>query len=62
VVSEPVTVVLRRRVSLGTSGNLFVHCSEWDCQYVDANEPPCPLTLLFADEVREPERRREVTC
>ena len=55
VVSETVTIVLRRRVSLGgPSGKLFVHCSERDCQYVDANEPPCPLTLdLFRVEIDE---------
>jgi hypothetical protein len=35
-------------------GKLFVACSEKDCQYVDENEPPCPLTLaLFTDEINE---------
>jgi hypothetical protein len=52
VVSETVSIALRRRTSLG--GQLFVQCSESDCQYVDANEPPCPLTLdLFAAEIQE---------
>jgi hypothetical protein len=56
VISETVTIALRRRVVFGAKGELFVRCSELDCQYVDANEPPCPLTLeLFADEVRERE-------
>ena len=56
VVSETVTIALRRRAGFGTRGQLYVRCSEVDCQYVDANEPPCPLTLeLFADEVRERE-------
>jgi len=56
VVSETVTIALRRRTVFGGKGKLFIRCSESDCQYIDANEPPCPLTLdLFADEVRERE-------
>ena len=56
VVSETVTISLRRRTPFGGKSQLFVRCSEVDCQYVDANEPPCPLTLdLFGDEVRERE-------
>ncbi len=59
VVSETVTITLRRRTPFGGKGELFVRCSESDCQYVDANEPPCPLTLaLFAAEVREREAPR----
>jgi hypothetical protein len=51
VVSETVVARLRRRL-LGDRNAMFVQCSESDCQYVDANEPPCPLTLaLFADEI-----------
>jgi hypothetical protein len=39
---------------MGGRGALFVRCSEKDCQYVDANEPPCPLTLaLFAAEISQ---------
>jgi len=55
VVSETVTIALTRRLSRGTSkGTLFVKCSERDCQYVDVNEPPCPLTLdLFSAEIHE---------
>ena len=54
VISQSVSIVLRRRTALGTRGTLFVHCSESDCQYVDANEAPCPLTLdLFAAEIGE---------
>jgi hypothetical protein len=52
VVSETVTITLRRSNSLDGKGKLFVRCSEKDCQYVDANEPPCPLTLaLFTTEI-----------
>lgn len=55
VISETVTVALHRRVSVGgTKGKLFVKCGERDCQYVDVNEPPCPLTLeLFSAEIDE---------
>ena len=59
VISENVTIALRRRTVFGGQGPLFIRCSEVDCQYVDANEPPCPLTLdLFADEIREREAQR----
>jgi hypothetical protein len=59
VVSETVTIALRRRVVFGGRGELYVRCSEAECQYVDANEPPCPLTLdLFAEEIREREAQR----
>jgi len=52
VVSETVTITLGRRSALDRKGRLFVRCSEKDCQYVDANEPPCPLTLaLFTAEI-----------
>ncbi len=54
VVSEAVSITLRRSNSLGARGKLFVRCSEKDCQYVDTNEPPCPLTLaLFTAEINE---------
>ncbi len=54
VVSETVSSTLRRSRSLGERGKLFVQCSEKDCQYVDANEPPCPLTIaLFTAEIHE---------
>ena len=52
VVDETVTIALQRRVTLGATGKLFVRCSERDCQYVDANKPPCPLTLeVFSVEI-----------
>jgi hypothetical protein len=54
VVSENVAITLRRRNAIAGRGKLFVRCSEKDCQYLDANEPPCPLTLaLFTSEIRE---------
>jgi len=54
VVSETVSITLRRSNAMAGRGKLFVRCSEKDCQYVDANEPPCPLTLaLFTAEINE---------
>ena len=54
VISQTVHISLRRRPLVGGNGKLFVHCSERDCQYVDSNELPCPLTLdLFAAEIQE---------
>ena len=54
VVSEAVTITLRRRNSMAGRGKLFVACSEKDCQYIDENELPCPLTLaLFTGEINE---------
>jgi len=49
-----VAITLRRRNSMAGRGKLFVACSEKDCQYIDENELPCPLTLaLFTDEINE---------
>ena len=60
MISETVSITLRQRTSLRGDGKLFVQCSEQDCQYVDANEPPCPLTLdLFAAEIAARERERQ---
>jgi hypothetical protein len=54
VISETVSITLRQRRSLSGEVSLFVQCSELDCQYVDANEPPCPLTpAAFAAEIEE---------
>jgi hypothetical protein len=54
VVSETVSITLRRSSSAAGRGKLFIRCSEKDCQYIDANKPPCPLTLaLFSAEISE---------
>lgn len=51
-VSEAVSITLARRRRFDGRGALFVQCSETDCQYVDTNLPPCPLTLdLFTAEI-----------
>jgi hypothetical protein len=55
VVSDTVTITLRRSRSPSGRGRLFVRCSEKDCLYIDVNRPPCPLTLrLFDAEIRAP--------
>ena len=55
VVSEAVTITLRRSRSPSGRGRLFVRCSEKDCLYIDVNRPPCPLSLrLFDAEMRVP--------
>jgi hypothetical protein len=54
VISQTVHISLQRRLLARGNGKLFVYCSERDCQYVDSNEPPCPLTLdLFVAEIQE---------
>jgi hypothetical protein len=36
-----------------------VQCNQTDCQYVDENKPPCPLTAaMFADEIKAAEEAR----
>lgn len=62
VVSETVSISLTRLKRFSGRDDLFVQCGEVDCQYVEANLPPCPLTLdLFAAEIanREARRRQE---
>ena len=55
VVDESVLIALRRKPSAGLNSKhvFFVQCDQSECQYVDANESPCPLNLsLFAEEIR----------
>jgi len=53
VVSEPVLIRLTRLNRLMQPGGLFVQCNQADCQYVEANVPPCPLHVsMFAEEIR----------
>jgi hypothetical protein len=41
-------------------GDYFVQCNQVDCQYVEANAPPCPLHVgLFAEEIRDAAAVRE---
>jgi hypothetical protein len=59
VVSEQVEISLKRQFSLGPKkGELFVQCNQFECQYVDHNTPPCPLSLaLFAAEIEKREEK-----
>ena len=60
VVGETVSIRLRNRRVGGFNGEdlPFVQCDQSDCQYIDANEAPCPLSLeLFADELDERKER-----
>ncbi len=58
VVLEPVRIKLTRPTGFRPSG-YFVRCDQADCQYVDANEPPCPLNIgMFRDEISAAEGER----
>ncbi|MFH2010267.1 MAG: hypothetical protein ABI333_26950 [bacterium] len=52
VVDETVKIHLRKKAKAGwtSSSELIVQCDQGECQYVDDNEPPCPLTLLLFEE------------
>ena len=54
VVSEPVLIRLTRLNRLVPPGDYyFVRCNQTDCQYVEANVPPCPLHVaMFTEEIR----------
>jgi hypothetical protein len=45
IAAKPIRAVLRRGGLLGGPATTHVRCSELSCQYVDSNEPPCPLRL-----------------
>ena len=51
VVHETVQISLKRRGLFGRQ-ELFVQCNQLDCQYVEENKPPCPLTpALFPSDL-----------
>jgi hypothetical protein len=53
VVSESVLIRLRRASGFDPLRGHVVQCNQTECQYVDANEPPCPLHVgLFAEEMK----------
>lgn len=62
MVSETVHIRLRRSSGFGRPAGYYVQCDQADCQYVDENQPPCPLNVgMFADEIEaaaDRERRR----
>src|SRR5512136_1008803 len=54
LVSEDVEIALKNKAPFSSEpkNELFVKCNQLDCQYVDLNQAPCPLSLdLFAEEV-----------
>ena len=56
VVSEDVEIALINKApfSREPKNELFVKCNQLDCQYVDFNRPPCPLSLdLFAEVIEK---------
>ena len=56
VVSEDVEIALKNKPSLSheSKNDLYVQCNQTECQYVDLNQPPCPLHLdLFAEEIEK---------
>jgi hypothetical protein len=60
VVSEPVLIRLTRLTRLMRPGDYFVQCNQADCQYVEANAPPCPLHVgMFTEEIRAAAAVRE---
>ena len=59
VVRETVRIRLTRQPSFDRRPAYFAQCDQADCQYVEKNEPPCPLDIgMFADAIREIEDRR----
>ena len=61
VVSEDVEIALKNKPSLSrkSKNDLFVQCNQSECQYVDLNQSPCPLSLdLFAEEIEKREEKR----
>lgn len=60
VVNEAVLIRLKRESLFNKRAPYFVQCNQTDCQFVERNEPPCPLHLdMFADEIREIEDRHQ---
>ena len=63
VISEGVKIALKNKPSISRKpkNELFVQCNQPDCQYIDLNQSPCPLSLdLFGEEIeRREEKRRE---
>ena len=50
IAGKSVSIVLRSGQGLLEGGVPYVWCSERDCQHVDRNAPPCPLsTTMFED-------------
>lgn len=62
VVNESVVIRLKNRRVGGFDGveQRYVQCNQDDCQYVNVNAPPCPLSVaMFATEAVEPTASEE---
>jgi hypothetical protein len=56
VVSEDVEIALKNKIffSRESRSEQFVQCNQHECQYVDLNQLPCPLSLdLFAEVIKK---------
>jgi hypothetical protein len=64
VVSEDVEIALKNKPNFtgeSSKDELFVQCNQLECQYVDLNQLPCPLSLdLFAEEIKKPETNKDI--
>jgi len=61
-VSENVKISLKVKPTLSRTfkDELYVQCDQFECQYIDENILPCPLTLnLFSKEIEDREARRK---
>ena len=61
LVLENVKISLKTKTSLSqVKEELYVQCNQFECQYVDENILPCPLSLdLFAEEIKKREEKRK---
>ena len=61
VISENVEIAFKNKPYIGRKpkNELFVQCNQHECQYVDFNQSPCPLSLdLFSEEIEKREKKR----
>ena len=53
IASKDVNISLRAGGGLREPASMYVRCDDRDCQYVDDNRPPCPLTPTMFDDGSE---------
>ncbi len=52
IAGKAVGIALRHGTGVLEPATRYVRCDERDCQYVDLNQPPCPLRVdMFADKM-----------
>ena len=60
VVSEGVSIRLTWRFGRTGPDRYFVQCDQLECQYVDENKAPCPLSVaMFLPEIIGSAARRD---